>query len=182
MWSDEMKIELFGLNAKCYIQRKLSTAHHPSNTIPPVKHGGSSIMLWGCFLAAGTGRLVRIGGTMNGAKCRQIHGEYLLQSAKHLRLWQRLSSNRTRTPKHTAKATLEWLQNKNMKVLEWPSQGPDLNLIENRWKDLNITVHRRSPSNLTELEQICKEEWEKIPQIQMCKAGTDIPKKTRSCN
>ena len=32
--SDEMKIELFGLNAKCYVWRKLNTAHHPSNTIP----------------------------------------------------------------------------------------------------------------------------------------------------
>ena len=40
LWSDEMKIELFGLNAKCYVWWKLSTAHHPSNSIPTVKHGG----------------------------------------------------------------------------------------------------------------------------------------------
>uniref|UniRef100_A0A0E9U6M8 Uncharacterized protein n=1 Tax=Anguilla anguilla TaxID=7936 RepID=A0A0E9U6M8_ANGAN len=34
--------------------------HHLANTIPMVTHGGS-IMLWGCFSVAGTGRLVRIG-------------------------------------------------------------------------------------------------------------------------
>jgi hypothetical protein len=55
LWSDENKIELFGLNAKYHIWRK-------SSTIPKVKHGGGSIMLWRCFSAAGTGRLVRIEG------------------------------------------------------------------------------------------------------------------------
>ena len=53
LWSDETKIELFGLNAKHHIWRK-------PGTIPTVKHGGGSIMLWGCFSVAGTGRLVRI--------------------------------------------------------------------------------------------------------------------------
>ena len=53
LWSDETKIELFGLNAKCYLWRK-------PGTIPTVKHGGVSIMMWGCFSVAGTGRQVRI--------------------------------------------------------------------------------------------------------------------------
>ena len=48
-WSDETKIELFGLNAKCRVWRK-------PGTIPTVKHGGGSIMLWGYFSAAGTWR------------------------------------------------------------------------------------------------------------------------------
>ena len=63
LWSDETKIELFGLNAKRHIWRK-------PGTIPTVKHGGGSIMLGGCFSVAGTGRLVRIKGKMNGAKYR----------------------------------------------------------------------------------------------------------------
>ena len=52
LWSDETKI---GLNAKCHIWRK-------PGTIPMVKHGGGSIMLWGCFSEAGTRRPVRIEG------------------------------------------------------------------------------------------------------------------------
>ena len=57
--SDETKIELFGLNAKRHIWRKPGTAHHLANTIPTVKHGWGSIILGGCFSAAGTRRLVR---------------------------------------------------------------------------------------------------------------------------
>jgi hypothetical protein len=38
-------------------------------------------MLWGCFSAVGTGRLFRLEGKMNGAKCSEILDENLLQSA-----------------------------------------------------------------------------------------------------
>ena len=63
LWSDETNIELFGHQGKRYVWRKPNTSLHPENTIPTVKHGGDSIMLWGCLSSAGTGKLVRIEGT-----------------------------------------------------------------------------------------------------------------------
>jgi hypothetical protein len=40
---------------------------------------------------------------------------------------------------------------------------PELNL----WRDLKKAVQRCSPSNFTELERICREEWEKLPKCSI---------------
>ena len=170
LWSDETKIELFGLNAKRHVWRK-------PGTIPTVKHGGGSIMLWGCFSAAGTGKLVRIEGKMNAAMYRDILDENLLQSALDLRQGRRFIFQQDNDPKHTAKITKEWLHNNSVTVLEWPSQSPDLNPIEHLWRDLKMAVHQRLPSNLTELERICKEEWQRIPKSRCEKLVASFPKR-----
>ena len=60
----------------------------------------------------------------------------------------------------------DWLQDKSLNVLEWPTQSPDLNPIEHLWRDLKIAVQQQSPSNLTELERICREEREKLPKYR----------------
>ena len=113
-------------------------------------------------------------------KYRKILEENLLQSAKDLRLWRRFTFQQNNDPKHTAKATPEWLQNKNVKVLEWPSLSPDLNPIDNLWKDTKIAPHRLSPSNLTELEQICKEEWEKFSKSRCAKLMQTYPRRLKA--
>ncbi|KAG2463554.1 TC1A transposase, partial [Polypterus senegalus] len=177
LWSDETNIELFGLNSKRYVWRQPGTAHHLSNTVLTVKHGGGSIMLWGCFSAARIGRLVAIEGKMNAAKYRDILDKNLLQNAKDLRLGRRFTFQQDNNPKHTHKITKEWLHNNSVTVLEWPSQSPDLNPIVHLWRDLTMAVHQCSPSNLTELERICKEEWQRIPKSRCEKLVASFPRR-----
>ena len=90
LWSDETNIEILSLNAKCHVWMK-------PGTIPTVKHAGGIIMLWECFSAAGTGRLVRLEGKMNRAKYREILDENLLQRAQDLRLDHLLTGQRPKT-------------------------------------------------------------------------------------
>jgi hypothetical protein len=62
-----------------------------------------------------------------------------------------------------------WLLDKSLNVLEWASQTPDLNPSEHLYRDLKIAVHQRTPSNLTKVERICREEWEKLPKYRWVK-------------
>ena len=123
---------------------------------------------------AETVRLVRIEGKRNRAK---ILHENLLQSTQDLRLGQRFTFQQDNNPKHTAKTTQEWLRYKCLNVLEWPSQSPDLNTIVHLWRDLKIAVQTHSPSNLTELERICREEWEKLPKYKCAKLVASYPRR-----
>ena len=138
-----------------------------TTTLPRV--GRLSKLLWGCFSAAGTGRLVRIEEKMNAGMYRDILDENLLQSAFDLRLERRFNFQQDNDPKHTAKISKEWLQYNFVNVLEWPSQSPDLNPIEHLWRDLKLAVYRRFLSNLMELERCCKEEWAKLPKDRCAK-------------
>jgi hypothetical protein len=52
-----------------------------------------------------------------------------------------------------------------------------LNPIEHLWRDLKIAVQRCSLSNLTKLEKICREEWEKLPKYRCAQLVASYPRK-----
>lgn len=69
---------------------QIDAAHHPEHTIPAEKHNSGSVMPWGSFSSADSGKLVRIEDKMDGAKYKTILEEIQLQSARDFRLGWRL--------------------------------------------------------------------------------------------
>ena len=56
------------------------------NPIPPVKYGGGSLMLWGCFSSTGPGALVKVNSIMNFTQYQYIFDKNTVASARWVKL------------------------------------------------------------------------------------------------
>lgn len=100
--------------------------------------------------------------TMNSTVYQRVLEEHVRSSVKKLKLKRNWTLQNDNDPKHTSKFTKGWLKRKKWRVLEWPSQSPDLNPIEMLWGDLKRAVHARNPSNISQLKEFRVEEWGKL--------------------
>lgn len=69
---------------------------------------------------------------------------------------------RDNDPQHPSAKTERWLAMNVSHVMNWPSNSPDLNPIENIWNIVERRIEKRKPTNIGDLKVFLGEEWEKI--------------------
>ena len=67
-------------------------------------------------------------------------------------------------PKHTSHIAKEFLDNNVPEVMDWPSNSPDLNPIENLWDIVDTQIRKRETqlNNIDELTAIVIQEWNNV--------------------
>ncbi len=86
LWSDETNIHLFGSDGVKRVWRQPGEEYKDKCVLPTVKHGGVSVMVWGCMSAAGTGEIQFIEGTMNANMYCDILKQSMILSLRSLDL------------------------------------------------------------------------------------------------
>lgn len=66
-------------------------------------------------------------------------------------------------PKHSSRLVAAWFQEQRVTTLQWPSQSPDLNPIENLWSELKRQLSKRISTNKEHLWRNVQEIWSSIP-------------------
>ena len=100
---------------------------------PTVKHGGGSIMVWGCVSGAGMGKLKRLEGKVDAEVYYRILRHQMEPTMKLQVGRQSFVYMQDNAYVHTAKKNLQFLERNNYDLLDYPPQPPDLNPLENIW-------------------------------------------------
>lgn len=175
LWSDETKINIFGTDGFKTVWRRKGEEYSEKCMVPTVKHGGGSVLIWGCMSAAGVRELHFIDGIMNSEMYCCILKDKMLPSLHAL--GRRAVFQHDNNPKHTAKATVAFLKKNRVKVIQWPSMSPDLNPIEHLWGILKRQVEHHTPSSIKTLKEVILEEWKKIDVVKCQKIVQSMPRR-----
>lgn len=166
LFTDESKFEIFGNKRRRFVRRLPGERMKPQCIAPTVKHGGSSVMVWGCFGSNKIGDLVKVEGTMKKEDYHSILQKHAKISGLHL-IGKGFVLQQDNDPKHTSKLCKNYLQSlekKNiLQNMEWPAQSPDCNPIELLWDELDRRVRKQLITSKVHLWEILQQEWKHIP-------------------
>jgi hypothetical protein len=183
IWSDETKINRFCSDGRSWCWVRDGESRQPRHVKQTVKHGGGSIMIWGCMTAQGVGFMCRLTGAMDQKAYKEILEDELMRTIEYYGLDpEKAIFQHDNDPKHTALSVQKWLSEQEFDVLEWPAQSPDLNPIEHLWAILKrrLNQYERPPSGILELWERVQVEWEKIDK-DVCRSLVEsMPKRVEA--
>ena len=147
-----------------------------------------TVKVWGTISSNGVGTLVRYNNTMNSLKYRDTLNEYLFQDYPMLlnsRMEEEDSPDQLpsfifmqdKSSSHTAKIIRRWGDENEVNLMKWPSNSPDLNIIENVWAYVQDRLYdvREQLNSPEDTWQKALEIWTNIPLSYIQDLYNDLP-------
>jgi len=149
-----------------FIWRKKDEKYHAGCMSETVKHP-LKVMVWSVISGKGTGSVYIVEGTLKQDQYVKILQTRLIPQIKK---WFRHESEcifmHDSAPCHKAKSVTSFLEKKNVNVLPWPGNSPDLNPIENAWELLKRKIAIQNIKNQTDLVESLVRVWNNDEELQ----------------
>ena len=158
MFTDESTFQQIRSSGYNYIRRPPNQRYNPNYTIKSVKHP-PMIMFWGAITANGRAGFAPL--EKNTCLNSQGYIKILEEKVKiHMEIHGVKLFQQDSAPCHVSKVSLKWFADNNVELLkDWPSNSPDLNVIENCWSVMKQKVAQHRPTSEKDLLHILKTVW-----------------------
>ena len=184
LWTDESPFSVFGECGKKYVRRRPGEEFNPECVRPTMKQGGGKIQVWGLFYCKGRWSLHHIKGIMDQKVYKQILIHHMRPSLMQFGGKDQVIFQLDNDPKHTAKSVQKYIKRAQYKVHQnWPAQSPDLNPIENLWKELKTRLTCSSTASAFKQGgtfNLLKREWKALPQNLLINLVHSMPRHIRA--
>ena len=149
-----------------YVRRRVNEEFHPACVVSTVKHP-TSVMVWSVISGKGLGRLQIVQGTMRQDQYKTILENRLIPQ---IRDWfpdgESFHFMQDGAPCHTAKGVKTFLQSKNIPLLDWPGNSPDMNPIQSMWEIVKRKMKSETITTKTKLIETLIRVWNHDDEVQ----------------
>jgi transposase len=157
VFSDECKIEIFRK------PRKVITRRGETRQIKFRPNPVLSVQVWGGVSYDGRTPLHFLEGRLDGEGHKRNLEEFIADDVRTV-AGRRGTLLQDNAPAHTSRIALRTLAELELPYVFLPPTSPDLNAVENVWKDLKLRVQERDPQTLAGLKDAVHHAWHAIPQ------------------
>lgn len=169
VFSDECRFVVNSIDNRVRVWRPRDQRFNNRYVLQQDAWPAQSVMLWGAFIG---NRMLgpvffdlqpgRGGGVTSQRYINQVLQPVVVPFFARRR---RCLFQQDNAPAHSARATQQFLRQRNIPVMEWPAKSPDMNPIEHVWAFLKTRINRlpNRPANAAELRDELRRQWGRVP-------------------
>jgi transposase-like protein len=176
LFSDETTFLGEGRSGQRWVRRPVGEADNPEYSVPEKPHP-VGVPAWGCFSANGPGYMALFEGSLDAARLRDIVRDYLIPTYREQfpdapvrwLLWDNDPG------RHMSRLVKNFLHTQAVTCIDFPPYSPDLNPIENLWRDMNLRMQDSLADTKDEMEELVKRTWAATTPEQCSKLARSMP-------
>ena len=178
--TDETKINRFGSDGTRWVWKNNRIGMQARLVNETFKHGGGSLIMWGCMHWEGTGYISQIIGGLDAKLYIEILKDCVPKTQQYYGIRPRdMIFQQDNDPKHTAKITKEFFERQGYELLFSPANSPDLNPIEHLWSYVKrqLAKYPTPPKGIQELWDRIQLVWNNIDPAVCQKLIESMPRR-----